>query len=67
LPSGFGPARYPYNGWARDEDLRPGLRSLSAGDYVIVRRVEEDELVLIPHVVHGRRDSSRCLALAANH
>jgi plasmid stabilization system protein ParE len=49
-------ARCPYIGRARDEDLRPGLPSLSAGEYVIIHRVEEDELVLVLHVVHARRD-----------
>jgi len=49
-------AKYPYIGRARDEDLRPGLRSLTAGDYVILHRIEENELVLILHVVHGHRD-----------
>jgi len=46
--------RYPYVGRRRD-DLRPGLRSFAAGDYVIVYRVEKDA-VLILHVFHGSRD-----------
>jgi toxin ParE1/3/4 len=49
-------ARYPYLGRARDEDLRPGLRSLPAEDYIIIHRIEEDEVVLILHVAHGNRD-----------
>jgi toxin ParE1/3/4 len=49
-------ARYPYLGRARDEDLRPGLRSFSADDYIIVHRIAEDDVVLILHVVHGSRD-----------
>jgi toxin ParE1/3/4 len=49
-------ARHPYVGRMRDEDLRPGLRSLPAGDYIIIHRLEEDEVVLILHVVHGSRD-----------
>lgn len=49
-------ARYPYLGRARDEDLRPGLRSFPADDYVIIHRIVEDDVVLILHVVHGRRD-----------
>jgi toxin ParE1/3/4 len=48
-------ARYPRIGRRRD-DLRPGLRSLAAGDYIIVHRVMEEEVVLILHVVHGSRD-----------
>ena len=49
-------ARYPYLGRARDEDLRPGLRSFPVDDYVIIHRLLEDDVVLILHVVHGRRD-----------
>lgn len=50
-------ARYPYLGRARDEDLRPGLRSFPADDYVIIYRIEQgDDVVLILHVVHGSRD-----------
>ena len=30
-----------------DEDLRPGLRTFVAGDYVIVHRLEDDDVVLI--------------------
>ena len=47
--------RYPYMGRRRDDDLRPGLRSLAADDYVIIYSVEND-VVLILHVVHGNRD-----------
>jgi toxin ParE1/3/4 len=49
-------ARYPYMGRRRDEDLRPGLRSFPADDYVIIHRIEKDDVVLILHVVHGSRD-----------
>lgn len=49
-------ARYPYLGRARDEDLRPGLRSFPADDYVIIHRIEPDDVVVILHVVHGTRD-----------
>ena len=49
-------ARYPYLGRARDEDLRPGLRSFPVGDYLIIHRMIEDDVVLILHVVHGSRD-----------
>jgi toxin ParE1/3/4 len=48
-------ARYPYMGRRRDEDLRPGLRSLAADEYVVIYRIVEDA-VLILHVVHGSRD-----------
>jgi plasmid stabilization system protein ParE len=43
-------------GRQRNDDLRPGLRSLAANDYVIVHRILEDDVVLIVHVVHGSRD-----------
>jgi plasmid stabilization system protein ParE len=49
-------ARYPYLGRAHDEDLRPGLRCLPVGDYLIIHRIVEDDVVLILHVVHGSRD-----------
>lgn len=48
-------ARYPHIGRRRDEDLRPGLRSFLAGEYVIIYRIE-DEDVLILHVIRARRD-----------
>ena len=48
-------ARHPYVGRRRDEDLRPGLRSFPVGDYVIIYRIEGDD-VMILHVTHGRRD-----------
>jgi plasmid stabilization system protein ParE len=49
-------ARYPYIGRRRDEDLRIGLRSFAADDYVIIHRIVEEDVVLILHVVHGSRD-----------
>jgi len=47
-------SEYPRLGRAR-EDLRPGLRSLAAGSYVVVYRMQGND-VRILHVVHGRRD-----------
>jgi hypothetical protein len=41
---------------ARDEVLRPGLRSFPVDDYLIIHRIVEDDVVLILHVVHGSRD-----------
>jgi len=49
-------ARYPYLGRTRDDDLKPGLRSFPADDYVIIHRVEPDSTVLILHIFHGSRD-----------
>ena len=48
-------ARHPHIGRRRDEDLRPGLRSFPVGEYVIIYRVEEND-VLILHVFRGSRD-----------
>ena len=54
-------ARYPYLGRSRGEDLRPGLRTFPANEYLIVHRVEDDGVVLILHVVHGSRDIAALL------
>jgi toxin ParE1/3/4 len=43
-------ATHPYLGRNRDEDLRPGLRSFPSGEYVIIYRVEGED-VLILYVV----------------
>jgi toxin ParE1/3/4 len=48
-------ASHPNIGRARDEDLRPGLRSFPVGDYIIVYRIQ-DEDVLILRVLRGSRD-----------
>ena len=49
-------ATFPYAGRSRDGDLRTGLRSFPVRDYLIIYRVDSDELVMIIHVVHGSRD-----------
>ena len=48
-------AKNPYIGRRRDADLRPGLRSYPVGEYVILYRID-DEDVLILHLVRGSRD-----------
>jgi len=48
-------ATHPNIGRARDEDLRAGLRSFPAGEYVIVYRIVE-EGVRILRVLRGSRD-----------
>ena len=48
-------SRHPHLGRRRDHDLRPGLRSLLAGAYVILHRIQGPD-ILILHVFHGRRD-----------
>jgi toxin ParE1/3/4 len=45
----------PQIGRRRDHDLIPGLRSFSVGRYVIIYRIEHED-VLILHVAHGSRD-----------
>jgi toxin ParE1/3/4 len=44
----------PYIGRSRD-DLRPGLRSFPVLQYVIIYRIEDDDVVIL-HVFHGSRD-----------
>ena len=48
-------ATHPHLGRRRDEDLRQGLRSFMVGAYLILYRVDAED-VLIPRVIHGRRD-----------
>ncbi len=48
-------ASFPHIGRSREDDLGPGYRSFSVGDYVIMYCVE-DEDALILRVVHGRRN-----------
>ena len=48
-------ARHPHIGRRRDTDLRPGLRSFPVGQYVLIYRIEGED-VLILHVVRGSRD-----------
>ena len=52
-------AQHPHSGRARS-DLRHGLRSFAAGDYVIIYRFDGVEVVIL-HVLHGRRDIARML------
>ena len=49
-------AQHPYLGRRRDQDLRAGLRTFPVGEYVIVYRVDIDEVVLILHIFHGKQD-----------
>ena len=48
-------ARNPRLGRRRDEELRPGLRSFPVGKYIILYRIEAED-VLILHVVRGSRN-----------
>lgn len=53
-------ARHPHIGRARDEDLRLGLRTFPVGVYIIVYRVEADDVVVLL-VVRGDRDIAALL------
>jgi toxin ParE1/3/4 len=46
---------HPNIGRARDEDLRPGLRSFPVGEYAIIYRIDHED-VLILRVLRGNRD-----------
>lgn len=48
-------ADHPYAGRRRDEDLRPGVRSFPAGEYVIFYRIKDKDIWIV-HILHGRRD-----------
>ena len=48
-------SKHPHLGRHRDYDLRPGLRSMTVAEYVLIYRIEGSD-VLILHVIHGRRD-----------
>ena len=48
-------AQHPFIG-GRRHDLRDGLRCFTAGNYVIIYAVEEDETVAILYVFHGSQD-----------
>jgi toxin ParE1/3/4 len=53
-------ASHPHLGRRRDEDLRRRLRSFPVGEYLILYRVERED-VLILHVLHGCRDIEKML------
>ena len=48
-------ASFPRIGRSREEDFGPGCRSVTAGEYVIVYCVQNED-TLILRVVHGRRN-----------
>lgn len=53
-------AAHPHIGRARDEDLRPGLRTFPVGSYIIVYRVEDNDVAILL-VVRGDRDLAALL------
>ena len=48
-------ATHPNLGRARDEDLRPGLRSFPVGEYIIIYRIESQDVVIL-RVLRGSRN-----------
>ena len=48
-------ASHPHLGRARDEDLRPGLRTFPVGEYVIFYRLEGEDVVIL-RVLRGSRN-----------
>ena len=48
-------SNHPHVGRRRDDDLRPGLRSFPVGEYVIIYRIANAD-VLILHVARGSRN-----------
>jgi toxin ParE1/3/4 len=47
--------RHPHVGRPRDDDLRPDLRSFPVGRYVIIYRVESEDVVIL-HIIPAARD-----------
>jgi len=48
-------ASHPYLGRARNEDLRAGLRSFPVGEYVMVYRIDGEDVVIL-RVLRGSRN-----------
>jgi toxin ParE1/3/4 len=48
-------ASRPNLGRARDADLRPGLRTFPVGEYVILYRIENEDVVIL-RVLRGSRN-----------
>ena len=48
-------ASRPNIGRSRDEDLRPGLRSFPVGEYVIIYRIQDEDVVIL-RVLRGSRN-----------
>lgn len=48
-------ANNPYIGRRRDDDLRPGLRSFPVRDYIILYKIEDNDVSIL-RVLRGSRD-----------
>ena len=57
-------AQRPHIGRQRD-DLRPGLRSIPVGDYVIIYRLQGMRVYIL-HVLHGSRDIPKLIHFATD-
>jgi len=53
-------AKHPYLGRVPDEDLRAGLRSFPVGEFVIIYRVEAEDVVIL-RVIRGGRNTEAML------
>ena len=61
ITSGFSVlASHSNIGRARDQDLRPGLRSFPVGEYLIIYRIRYEDVVIL-RVVRGSRDVAALL------
>jgi plasmid stabilization system protein ParE len=49
------PGSHPYLGRTCNQDLRPGLRSFTVGEYIIIYRIEDEDVVIL-RVVRDSRD-----------
>jgi plasmid stabilization system protein ParE len=45
-------ASHPNMGRKRDHDLRPGIRSFTLGEYVIIYRIQDDDIVILRGARH---------------
>ncbi len=52
---------FPGVGRKRDE-IKPGYRSISEGEYVIFYRLKTDDAVEVMRIVHGKRDLGKALS-----
>lgn len=51
---------FPGSGRKRDE-IKSGYRSVTEGEYVVLYKVVEDELVIV-RIIHGKRDLGKAIS-----
>ena len=44
------------------DEIKPGYRSISEGEYVIFYRLKTDDAVEVMRIVHGKRDLGKALS-----